>query len=74
MSLLSIWLPLLSKTLIVLNSSSTGSEKNTITSETPVGAFDDKLGIVSSVNGCAETNGIVEIDSTSNTTRIFFIY
>ena len=44
-------------TLIVLNSSSTGSEKNTITSETPVGAFDDKLGIVSSVNGCAETNG-----------------
>jgi len=29
--------------LIELNSISTGSEKNTITSETPVGAFDDKL-------------------------------
>ena len=71
--MLSIWFPLLSKTLTVLNSSSTGSEKNTITSETPVGAFDDKLGIVSSVNGCAETNGIVEIDNTSNTMRIFFI-
>jgi len=26
------------------------------------------------VNGCAETNGIVEIDNTSNTMRIFFIY
>ena len=71
--MLSIWFPLLSKTLTVLNSSSTGSEKNTITSETPVGAFVDKLGIVSSVNGCAETNGIVEIDNTSNTMRIFFI-
>ena len=72
MSLLSIWFPLLSKTLITLNSISTGSEKYTITSETPVGAFDDKSGMVSSVNGCADTNGIDETDNTSKTMRIFF--
>ena len=64
--MLSIWFPLLSKTFIVLNSISTGSEKNTITSETPVGAFDDKLGIVSFVNGCADTNGIDETDNLKN--------
>lgn len=40
----------------------------------PVGAFDDKLGMVSSVNGCADTNGIDETDNTSKTMRIFFIY
>jgi hypothetical protein len=60
--------------LSVLKSNSTGSEKNTTTSETPVGAFDDKLGIVSFVNGCADTNGIDDNDSTSKTMRIFFIY
>ena len=37
---------------------STGSEKNTITSVVPAGALDDELGIVSSVNGCADANGI----------------
>ena len=60
--------------MIVLNSISTGSEKNTITSEIPVGAFDDKLGMVSSVNGCADTNGIYDNDITSKITKIFFIY
>ena len=70
--MLSIWFPLLSKTLSVLKSNSIGSEKNTTTSETPVGAFDDKLGIVSSVNGCADTNGIEVNDNTSKNQNIFY--
>jgi hypothetical protein len=38
---------------------SIGSEKNTITSVVPAGVLVVKLGIVSSVNGWAATNGIV---------------
>jgi predicted amino acid-binding ACT domain protein len=44
---------------------STGSEKNIITSVVPAGALDVKLGIVSSVKGCAAANGI-EIDDIIN--------
>ena len=53
---------------------STGSEKNTTTSVFPFGALDAKLGMVSSVNGCAETKGIDENDNTSNTISNFLIY
>ena len=53
---------------------STGSEKNTITSEVPVGAFDAKLGMVSSVNGCADTIGIDIDENTSNSISKPLIY
>jgi hypothetical protein len=52
---------------------STGSEKNTTTSVVPAGALDVKLGMVSSVNGCADTNGIEMNDKTSKTIRNFCI-
>jgi hypothetical protein len=52
---------------------STGSEKNTITSVVPAGALDVKLGIVSSVNGCADANGIDMNDITNKTIRNFCI-
>jgi hypothetical protein len=52
---------------------STGSEKNTITSVMPVGALDVKLGIVSSVNGCAAANGIDIDDKISKIIRNFLI-
>ena len=60
---------------------STGSEKNTITSVVPTGALDPKLGIVSSVNGCAAANGIEMNDiinknqkaSAFNLTKIILI-
>ena len=53
---------------------STGSEKNTITSVVPAGALDVKLGMVSSVNGCADANGSDMNDKTSNNISNFFIY
>ena len=52
---------------------STGSEKNTITSVIPVGALDDKLGMVSSVNGWAAANGIEINDKANKTIRNFCI-
>jgi hypothetical protein len=53
---------------------STGSEKNTITSVVPAGALDVKLGIVSSVKGCAETNGIDMDDKIIKNIKNPFIY
>jgi hypothetical protein len=52
---------------------STGSEKYTITSVVPIGALDAKLGIVSSVYGCAAANGIEINDKTSKIVRNFLI-
>jgi hypothetical protein len=72
-SLLSIWFPLVSNTLISLKSISTGSEKNTITSVVPVSALDVKLGIVCSVNGCAAANGIDIDDKIRKIIRNFLI-
>ena len=53
---------------------STGSEKYTITSVVPTGAFADKLGIDFSVNGCALAIGTTIIDSKKTITSNFFIY
>ena len=53
---------------------STGSEKNTITSVVPAGAFDVKLGMVSSVKGCAAANGIDIDDKINNIIRTFLIW
>ena len=52
---------------------STGSEKNTITSVVPAGALDYELGIVSSVYGCADANGIDANEIINNAIRIFCI-
>ena len=53
---------------------SIGSEKNTITSVVPAGALDVKLGMVSSVNGCADANGSDMDDKIIKTINDFFIY
>ena len=63
----------MSSTLSSLKLMSTGSEKNTITSVIPVGALDDKLGMVSSVNGWAAANGIEINDKANKTIRNFCI-
>jgi hypothetical protein len=52
---------------------STGSEKNTITSVVLTGALVVKFGIVSSVNGCADANGIEINDITKSKIRNFCI-
>ena len=72
-SLLSIWSPLESNTLSALKLISTGSEKITIISVVPTGAFVVKFGIVFSVNGCADANGIEINDITNNKIRNFCI-
>jgi hypothetical protein len=53
---------------------STGSEKKTITSVVPAGALDVKLGIVSSVNGCADANGSDVNDKIIKSINNSFIY
>jgi hypothetical protein len=53
---------------------STGSEKYTTTSVVPAGALDVRLGMVSSVNGCAAANGTETNDIINKAMRNFCIY